>query len=99
MKATGEVMAIGRTYEESLLKAIRSLGSKAAYDVPVTGFSISSNVKPTAIFAANFAIGYPPRFPFDKFEKGERELGTQMKATGEVMAIGRTYEESLLKIT
>jgi carbamoylphosphate synthase large subunit len=29
-----------------------------------------------------------PRFPFDKFEKGERELGTQMKATGEVMAIG-----------
>ncbi|HCY1765463.1 TPA: carbamoyl-phosphate synthase large subunit, partial [Staphylococcus aureus] len=35
--------------------------------------------------------------PFDKFEKGERELGTQMKATGEVMAIGRTYEESLLK--
>jgi carbamoyl-phosphate synthase large subunit len=26
-----------------------------------------------------------PRFPFDKFEKGERELGTQMKATGEVM--------------
>ncbi|MDI1744831.1 carbamoyl-phosphate synthase large subunit, partial [Staphylococcus aureus] len=36
-------------------------------------------------------------FPFDKFEKGERELGTQMKATGEVMAIGRTYEESLLK--
>ncbi len=29
--------------------------------------------------------------------KGERELGTQMKATGEVMAIGRTYEESLLK--
>lgn len=38
-----------------------------------------------------------PRFPFDKFEKGERELGTQMKATGEVMAIGRTYEESLLK--
>lgn len=38
-----------------------------------------------------------PTFPFDKFEKGERILGTQMKATGEVMAIGRTYEESLLK--
>ncbi|HET4109345.1 TPA: carbamoyl-phosphate synthase large subunit, partial [Streptococcus pneumoniae] len=38
-----------------------------------------------------------PRFPFDKFEKGERRLGTQMKATGEVMAIGRNIEESLLK--
>lgn len=34
---------------------------------------------------------------FDKFEKGERRLGTQMKATGEVMAIGRNIEESLLK--
>lgn len=38
-----------------------------------------------------------PRFPFDKFEKANRELGTQMKATGEVMAIGRTFEESILK--
>ncbi|MFD1432931.1 carbamoyl-phosphate synthase large subunit [Lacticaseibacillus yichunensis] len=38
-----------------------------------------------------------PRFPFDKFEHGDRRLGTQMKATGEVMAIGRTIEESLLK--
>ena len=33
----------------------------------------------------------------DKFEHGERRLGTQMKATGEVMAIGRNIEESLLK--
>lgn len=38
-----------------------------------------------------------PRFPFDKFGDGDRYLGTQMKATGEVMAIGRTLEESLLK--
>lgn len=38
-----------------------------------------------------------PRFPFDKFGDGDRYLGTQMKATGEVMAIGRNYEESLLK--
>ena len=37
------------------------------------------------------------RFPFDKFDKASRELSTQMKATGEVMAIGRTMEESLLK--
>ncbi len=38
-----------------------------------------------------------PRFPFDKFPKADRRLDTQMKATGEVMAIGRTFEESLLK--
>lgn len=38
-----------------------------------------------------------PRWPFDKFESANRRLGTQMKATGEVMAIGRSFEESLLK--
>ncbi|RST75430.1 carbamoyl-phosphate synthase large subunit [Siminovitchia acidinfaciens] len=38
-----------------------------------------------------------PRWPFDKFESANRTLGTQMKATGEVMAIGRSFEESLLK--
>ena len=37
------------------------------------------------------------RFPFDKFDKANRQLSTQMKATGEIMAIGRTMEESLLK--
>jgi len=38
-----------------------------------------------------------PRFPFDKFDSANRELTTQMKATGEVMAVGRTFEESFLK--
>lgn len=38
-----------------------------------------------------------PRFPFDKFTDANNSLNTQMKATGEVMAIGRTFEESLLK--
>src|SRR5690625_1212013 len=47
--------------------------------------------------AIDYVVSKIPRFPFDKFAKGERKLGTQMKATGEVMAIGRTYEESLLK--
>lgn len=37
------------------------------------------------------------RFAFDKFDNADRRLGTQMKATGEVMALGRTFEESLLK--
>src|SRR5699024_4362595 len=38
-----------------------------------------------------------PRFAFDKFTSGDRSLGTQMKATGEIMAIGRTFEQSFLK--
>ncbi|MCT7712515.1 MAG: carbamoyl-phosphate synthase large subunit, partial [Lactobacillus crispatus] len=38
-----------------------------------------------------------PRWPFDKFPKADRVLGTQMKATGEVMAIGRTAEEAMQK--
>lgn len=45
----------------------------------------------------DYVVAKIPRFPFDKFEHGDRRLGTQMKATGEVMAIGRTIEESLLK--
>ncbi|MDT3894861.1 carbamoyl-phosphate synthase large subunit, partial [Staphylococcus arlettae] len=59
---------------------------------PITGTSYAA-FEP----ALDYVISKIPRFPFDKFEKGERILGTQMKATGEVMAIGRTYEESLLK--
>jgi carbamoyl-phosphate synthase large subunit len=38
-----------------------------------------------------------PRWPFDKFQAADRTVGTQMKATGEIMAIARTFEEALLK--
>ncbi|RRD94766.1 carbamoyl-phosphate synthase large subunit [Clostridiales bacterium COT073_COT-073] len=38
-----------------------------------------------------------PRFAFDKFNSANRKLGTQMKATGEVMSLGRSFEEALLK--
>ncbi|MBR7153243.1 MAG: carbamoyl-phosphate synthase large subunit, partial [Candidatus Methanomethylophilaceae archaeon] len=38
-----------------------------------------------------------PRWPFDKFRTVDRHLGTQMKSTGEVMSIGRTFEEAILK--
>ena len=38
-----------------------------------------------------------PRFPFDKFVYAKRDLGTQMKATGEVMAIGHNFEEAMMK--
>ena len=45
----------------------------------------------------DYVVTKVPRWPFDKFGTANRSLGTQMKATGEVMAIGRTFEESLLK--
>ena len=38
-----------------------------------------------------------PRWPFDKFDTADKRIGTQMKSTGETMAIGRTFEESLQK--
>uniref|UniRef100_UPI004056CFC1 carbamoyl-phosphate synthase large subunit n=1 Tax=Alistipes sp. TaxID=1872444 RepID=UPI004056CFC1 len=45
----------------------------------------------------DYVVTKVARFPFDKFSDASNKLGTQMKATGEVMAIGRTMEESLLK--
>ena len=45
----------------------------------------------------DYVVTKVPRWPFDKFAAANRRLGTQMKATGEVMAIGRSFEESLLK--
>ena len=45
----------------------------------------------------DYVVTKMPRFPFDKFEDANNRLGTQMKATGEVMSVGRTIEESLLK--
>ncbi|MEH7333407.1 carbamoyl-phosphate synthase large subunit [Neobacillus drentensis] len=59
---------------------------------PVTGKTYAS-FEP----ALDYIVTKIPRWPFDKFESGNRSLGTQMKATGEVMAIGRNFEESLLK--
>ena len=47
--------------------------------------------------AIDYVVTKIPRWPFDKFTTANRSLGTQMKATGEVMAIGRTFEESLQK--
>ncbi|MFD1018108.1 carbamoyl-phosphate synthase large subunit [Thalassobacillus hwangdonensis] len=47
--------------------------------------------------ALDYVVTKIPRWPFDKFAKGNRTLGTQMKATGEIMSIGRNFEESLLK--
>jgi len=55
--------------------------------------------KTTAAFepALDYVVVKIPRWPFDKFPLGERRTGTQMKATGEVMAIDRTFEAALNK--
>ena len=45
----------------------------------------------------DYVVTKMPRFPFDKFSDANNSLGTQMKATGEVMSVGRSIEESLLK--
>ena len=47
--------------------------------------------------ALDYVVSKMPRFPFDKFYDANNRLGTQMKATGEVMSVGRTFEESILK--
>ena len=47
--------------------------------------------------AIDYVVTKVARFPFDKFSEASNELGTQMKATGEVMSIGRTLEEGILK--
>ncbi|WP_034550126.1 carbamoyl-phosphate synthase large subunit [Carnobacterium funditum] len=47
--------------------------------------------------AMDYIVSKIPHWPFDKFEKGDRGLGLQMKSTGETMSFGRTLEESLLK--
>ena len=47
--------------------------------------------------AIDYIVIKIPRWPFDKFRTVDRHLGTQMKSTGEIMSIGRTVEESILK--
>lgn len=68
------------------------------------GYTLNEIVNPvtgrtTALFepSLDYIVTKIPRWPFDKFPGAERRLGTQMKATGEVMAIGRTFAESLQK--
>jgi carbamoyl-phosphate synthase large subunit len=58
----------------------------------VTGRTLAS-FEPTL----DYVVTKIPRWPFDKFPDVDRRIGTQMKSTGEVMAIGRSFEESLMK--
>jgi carbamoyl-phosphate synthase large subunit len=59
---------------------------------PITGYTYAS-FEP----AIDYVVAKIPRWPFDKFPHADRTLGTQMKATGEVMSIDRTLEGALLK--
>ena len=47
--------------------------------------------------ALDYCVVKIPRWPFDKFVRADRTLGTQMKATGEVMAIGNNFEHAMMK--
>src|SRR5438128_750694 len=58
---------------------------------PVTGKTLAS-FEPTL----DYVVTKIPRWPFDKFPTVDRRIGTSMKSTGEVMAIGRTFEEYLM---
>lgn len=62
---------------------------------------IPNNITGTTTAASEPVLDYVvvkiPRWPFDKFRTVDRHLGTQMKSTGEMMSIGRTFEEALLK--
>lgn len=63
----------------------------ALEDIPVAGGTAA--IEPSL----DYIVAKFPRFPFDKFVDAPNTLGTQMKATGEVMGIGSTLEECLLK--
>ncbi|MDP6233417.1 MAG: carbamoyl-phosphate synthase large subunit [Candidatus Poseidoniaceae archaeon] len=60
---------------------------------PLTGEGTTAAFEPTL----DYCVVKIPRWPFDKFRTADRTLGTSMKSTGEVMAIGRCFEEAFLK--
>ncbi|MEG1611273.1 MAG: carbamoyl-phosphate synthase large subunit [Alistipes sp.] len=85
-----------------------ALASKASgYPIARVSAKIAVGLRLDEIRIANTPASFEPtldyvvtkiaRFPFDKFSDASNKLGTQMKATGEVMSVGRTMEESLLK--
>ncbi|HET7559148.1 MAG TPA: carbamoyl-phosphate synthase large subunit, partial [Limnochordia bacterium] len=78
---------------------IAKVASKIAIGYTLDEIQNPITKKTTACFepAIDYIVTKIPRWPFDKFGSANRRLGTQMKATGEVMAIGRTFETSLQK--
>ena len=78
---------------------IAKVATKIAVGLHLDEIENSVTGKTTACFepTIDYVVCKIPRWPFDKFQVADRRLGTQMKATGEVMSIGRTMEEALLK--
>jgi carbamoyl-phosphate synthase large subunit len=78
---------------------IAKVAAKIALGYALTEIKNAVTEKTSACFepALDYVVVKIPRWPFDKFTEADRCLGTQMKATGEVMGIGRNLETALLK--
>ena len=78
---------------------IARVAAKVALGLSLDEISNVVTGKTRAAFepALDYCVAKIPRWPFDKFGSGDRSLGTQMKATGEVMAIDRSFEAALMK--
>ncbi len=75
---------------------IAKVTAKIAVGMTLDEIKIANTTAATAPYL-DYVVAKLPRFPFDKFASASNKLGTQMKATGEVMGIGSTLEECLLK--
>ncbi len=75
---------------------IAKVTAKVAVGMTLAEIGIANTTAATAP-RLDYVVAKLPRFPFDKFSAASNTLGTQMKATGEVMGIGSTLEECLLK--
>ncbi len=75
---------------------IAKVTAKIAVGMTLDEIKIANTTAATAPYL-DYVVAKLPRFPFDKFSSVSNKLGTQMKATGEVMGIGSTLEECLLK--
>ena len=78
---------------------IAKVAAKVATGLTLDEISNSVTGKTTACFepTLDYCVVKFPRWPFEKFALADRTLGTQMKATGEVMAVDRTFEGAVLK--
>ena len=78
---------------------IAKVAAKIALGYTLTELKNAVTGKTSACFepALDYVVVKIPRWPFDKFSEADRRLGTRMKATGEVMGIGRNIETALLK--
>ncbi|MEK6986063.1 MAG: carbamoyl-phosphate synthase large subunit [Candidatus Thermoplasmatota archaeon] len=107
-KSTGEyrVIEVNPRVSRSSALASKATGYPIARVAAKIALGMTLDEIPNAITGKTVAAFEPtldyvvtkiPRWPFDKFRTVDPRIGTQMKSTGEVMAIGRTIEESLLK--